>query len=76
MAADRGRFICQSQSLNIHLKNPTPQLLTKVHFYGWKRPKTGSYYIVQNPLRMLKTLLLTIRWNKKLKRRNRKKKNV
>ena len=36
MAADRGRFICQSQSLNIHLKNPTPQLLTKVHFYGWK----------------------------------------
>ena len=39
MAADRGRFICQSQSLNIHLKNPTPQLLTKVHFYGWKRPQ-------------------------------------
>tara|TARA_Y100000739_G_scaffold55387_1_gene44937 strand:- start:2346 stop:6050 length:3705 start_codon:yes stop_codon:yes gene_type:complete len=46
MAADRGRFICQSQSLNIHLKNPTPQLLTKVHFYGWKKGlKTGSYYI-------------------------------
>ena len=46
MAADRQRFIDQSQSMNIYLTNPSIDLLTKIHFYGWKKKlKTGSYYI-------------------------------
>lgn len=46
MAADRGPFICQSQSMNIFMENPTINKLTSMHFYGWERGlKTGSYYI-------------------------------
>ncbi|KAJ3541044.1 hypothetical protein NM688_g6139 [Phlebia brevispora] len=46
MAADRGAFICQSQSLNIHLQSPTTGQLTSMHFYGWKKGlKTGMYYL-------------------------------
>ena len=45
MAADRGAFICQSQSLNIHLSAPT-----SMHFYGWKKGlKTGTYYLRTKP---------------------------
>lgn len=41
-AADRGAYICQSQSLNIHLASPTPAQLTSMHFYSWKKGlKTG-----------------------------------
>ena len=50
LAADRGRFICQSQSLNLFFENPNFDVLTKAHFYGWKRGlKTGSYYIHSKP---------------------------
>ncbi|GAV29017.1 ribonucleoside-diphosphate reductase [Pichia membranifaciens] len=46
MAADRGAYIDQSQSMNIHLKNPTMGKLTSMHFYGWKKGlKTGMYYL-------------------------------
>lgn len=46
MAADRGAFICQSQSLNIHLENPTFAKLSSMHFYAWKKGlKTGTYYL-------------------------------
>lgn len=46
MAADRGAFICQSQSLNIHLENANFSKLTSMHFYGWKKGlKTGMYYL-------------------------------
>lgn len=46
MAADRGPFICQSQSLNMYCPNPTPQLLSKIHMYTYQKGlKTGSYYI-------------------------------
>ncbi|KAK9379234.1 ribonucleotide reductase [Kockiozyma suomiensis] len=46
MAADRSAFIDQSQSLNIHIKNPTMGKLTSMHFYGWKKGlKTGMYYL-------------------------------
>ncbi|GAG33748.1 unnamed protein product, partial [marine sediment metagenome] len=49
-AIDRGRFICQSQSLNIFCETPNYELLTKIHFYGWKKGlKTGSYYIRSKP---------------------------
>ncbi|KAN0064326.1 ribonucleotide-diphosphate reductase subunit rnr1 [Thecaphora frezii] len=50
MAADRGAFICQSQSLNIHLSAPTFGQLTSMHFYGWKKGlKTGTYYLRTKP---------------------------
>jgi len=46
MAADRGAFIDQSQSLNIFMANPTFRLMTSMHFYGWKKGlKTGMYYL-------------------------------
>lgn len=46
MAADRGAFICQSQSLNLFVDNPTSSKLTSMHFYGWKKGlKTGMYYL-------------------------------
>ena len=46
MAADRGAFIDQSQSINIHMANPTFSKLTSMHFYGWKKGlKTGMYYL-------------------------------
>ena len=46
MAADRGAYIDQSQSLNIFMANPTFKLMTSMHFYGWKKGlKTGMYYL-------------------------------
>merc|ERR1711971_1547009 len=46
MAAERGHFIDQSQSFNIHMNNPNFGKLTSMHFYGWKKGlKTGMYYL-------------------------------
>ena len=46
MAADRGAYICQSQSLNLFVDNPTTSKLTSMHFYSWKKGlKTGMYYL-------------------------------
>jgi len=46
MAADRGAFICQSQSLNIFMENANFGKLTSMHFYSWKAGlKTGMYYL-------------------------------
>ncbi|GMM39054.1 ribonucleotide-diphosphate reductase subunit [Saccharomycopsis crataegensis] len=46
LAADRGPFIDQSQSMNIHIRAPTMGKLTSMHFYGWKKGlKTGMYYL-------------------------------
>ncbi|KAJ3575356.1 hypothetical protein NP233_g1163 [Leucocoprinus birnbaumii] len=50
LAANRGPFICQSQSLNVHLQSPTLGQLTSMHFYGWKKGlKTGMYYLRTRP---------------------------
>ena len=46
MSADRGVYICQSQSLNLWLEEPTYSTLTSMHFYSWKKGlKTGCYYL-------------------------------
>lgn len=46
MAADRGAYICQSQSLNLWIEEPTYKNLTSMHFYSWKKGlKTGIYYL-------------------------------
>lgn len=50
MAADRGAYICQSQSLNVHIAEPTTAMLTSMHFYAWKQGlKTGMYYLRTRP---------------------------
>ena len=50
MAADRGRFVDQSQSLNLFLADPTMDQLTAMHFYAWKKGlKTGMYYLRTKP---------------------------
>ena len=46
MAADRGAYIDQSQSLNIHMVDANPAKVTSMHFYGWRQGlKTGMYYL-------------------------------
>ena len=46
MSADRGAFICQSQSLNLWVEDPNYNTLTSMHFYSWKKGlKTGIYYL-------------------------------
>ena len=46
MSADRGAFVCQSQSLNLWLEDPNYNTLTSMHFYSWKMGlKTGIYYL-------------------------------
>lgn len=46
MARDRAPFICQSQSLNLFLAEPTPSKVSSMHFYAWKTGlKTGCYYL-------------------------------
>lgn len=50
MAADRGAFICQSQSLNLFVESPNFKILSSMHFYGWKKGlKTGMYYLRTRP---------------------------
>lgn len=49
-AADRGAFIDQSQSLNIHIAEPNFGKMSSMHFYGWKQGlKTGMYYLRTKP---------------------------
>ena len=46
MARDRGPFICQSQSMNLWIEDPTFKKLTAMHFFAWKAGlKTGIYYL-------------------------------
>jgi ribonucleoside-diphosphate reductase alpha chain len=46
MSADRGAYICQSQSLNLFVEQPTAKKLTSMHFHAWKQGlKTGMYYL-------------------------------
>ena len=50
MSADRGKFVCQSQSLNLFIESPNFKVLSSMHFYGWKRGlKTGMYYLRTRP---------------------------
>ena len=50
LAAGRGPFIDQSQSLNIHIRDPDVNRISSMHFYGWKKGlKTGMYYLRSRP---------------------------
>lgn len=61
MAADRGAFVCQSQSMNIYMKDANYKKLTSMHFYGWERGlKTGSYYIRQTAARQAQKFTIDV----------------
>lgn len=50
MAATRGRYICQSQSMNLFMEDPDYTKLTAMHFYSWRKGlKTGMYYLRTRP---------------------------
>lgn len=50
MSYDRGAFVCQSQSLNLYVPEPTTNILSSMHFYAWKKGlKTGIYYLRTQP---------------------------
>eukprot|EP00968_Pinguiococcus_pyrenoidosus_P002364 scaffold129_cov254-Pinguiococcus_pyrenoidosus.AAC.21 len=50
MAADRGAYICQSQSMNLHIAEPSVRVLSSMHFYTWRKGlKTGIYYLRTRP---------------------------
>ena len=50
MAADRGKYVCQSQSMNLWVADPNYKGLTSMHFYAWKKGlKTGIYYLRRKP---------------------------
>ena len=49
-AADRGVYVCQSQSLNLFQEDPSVKKLSSMHFYAWKKGlKTGMYYLRTRP---------------------------
>ena len=51
MAATRGKYICQSQSLNLFMDKPNFQKLSSMHFYAWRKGlKTGIYYLRTKPV--------------------------
>tara|TARA_Y100000310_G_scaffold266966_1_gene278705 strand:- start:866 stop:3211 length:2346 start_codon:yes stop_codon:yes gene_type:complete len=58
LAADRGRYVCQSQSMNLFMAEVTVGKLNSAHFYGWKKGlKTGMYYLrTQSKAQALKGL--------------------
>ena len=50
LAADRGIYVCQSQSMNLFIAEPNIGVLNSAHFYGWERGlKTGMYYLRTQP---------------------------
>lgn len=50
MAADRGAYVCQTQSLNLFVADPAFKKLSSMHFYAWKKGlKTGMYYLRSKP---------------------------
>jgi len=75
LSADRGAYICQSQSLNIFIEEPDYKKLTSMHFYGWSKGlKTGSYYIRTKP--KAKTQQFTIDPDFAKKQQEKKKPNI
>ena len=50
MAADRGPYVCQTQSMNLFVAAPNYKKLTSMHFYAWRKGlKTGQYYLRSKP---------------------------
>ena len=50
-AASRGKYVCQSQSMNLFVAHPSKKILNSIHFYSWKKGlKTGMYYLRTKPV--------------------------
>lgn len=70
LAAERGAFVCQSQSLNVFFREPTIAKLTSMHFHGWQKGlKTGSYYIRQASVRTAQKVTVDVSLERSLKGR-------
>ena len=68
MSADRGAFICQSQSLNLFIESADPKIISSAHMYSWSKGlKTGSYYIRTKPAVNSQSFTLDPETEKKLK---------
>jgi ribonucleoside-diphosphate reductase alpha chain len=68
MSADRGIYICQSQSLNIFMEDPNFKKLTSMHFYNWELGlKTSSYYLRTRPLAKVQKFTIDANLEKKTK---------
>ena len=68
MAADRGAFICQSQSLNLWMEDPNYGTLTSMHFYAWKKGlKTGIYYLRRKAKHQAQQFTIEPKTNSKIK---------
>jgi ribonucleotide reductase alpha subunit len=66
-AAERGPFICQTQSMNLHFEEPTMKLISSALFAGWKKGlKTGSYYIRGQPRAAAQKFTIEAVSNKKI----------
>ena len=71
MSAERGPFVCQSQSLNLFFEKPDFKSLTAAHFYGWKSGlKTGSYYIRSKAATGGQTFGISVETEKRLKNKS------
>jgi ribonucleoside-diphosphate reductase alpha chain len=69
LAAERGVYVCQSQSMNLFVDNPTNGKLSSIHMYAWKKGlKTGMYYLRTKP--KAKAIQFTLDPNKYGKRTN------
>ena len=69
MAADRGKYICQSQSMNLFVSSPSTKILTSMHFYSWSKGlKTGIYYLRRKPRHQPQQF--TVNPSKKIKENN------
>lgn len=67
LAAERGAFVCQSQSLNVFFREPTIAKLTSMHFHGWNKGlKTGTYYIRQASVRLGQKVTLDVALEKEV----------
>jgi ribonucleoside-diphosphate reductase subunit M1 len=77
LSADRAPFVCQTQSLNLYLENPTFNQLLNIHFYGWNLGlKTGSYYIRTKPAAPPQRFGMDIIKEKELQQREKEEKEV
>jgi len=71
MSADRGAFICQSQSLNLWMEDPVYSKLTSMHFYTWEKGlKTGIYYLRRKAKHQAQQFTIEPEQNKKLEEKN------
>ena len=68
MSAERGPYICQSQSLNLFIEKADPKIISSAHMYSWQKGlKTGSYYIRTKPVTNSQNFTIDPQLEKKLR---------